>query len=112
MILRHSEKNAELLLLLVFITESLVILLLISLSSINITAIDLIEGFIERLINSGKIMERCNFTCKSYLCTLAAWLSQIDLFLNFYLLHILYGHDTGLLKNGLDVRFLSNAVMS
>lgn len=64
--------NAELLLLLVSIAESLVVLPPISLLLTNIIPVDLVEGFIEGLIDRDKVAERYSFTYKSYLYTVAA----------------------------------------
>ena len=73
----HSEEEdddmgAELLLLLVPIAESSVVLPPISPSSTNTIPVGIVEGFVEGGIDSGKVVERCSFTCKSYLCTIAA----------------------------------------
>jgi hypothetical protein len=70
---RHSEKEddsieAEPLRLLVPIAESSVVLPSVSPSLTNIIPAGLVEG----LIDCGKVAERCSFTCKSYLCTVAA----------------------------------------
>jgi hypothetical protein len=54
------------------ITESSVVLPPISPSSTNIIPAGLVEGFVERRIDRGKVAERYSFTCKSYLCTVAA----------------------------------------
>ena len=72
---RHSEKadddmGAELLLLSVPIAESSVVLPPISPSLTNTIPAGLVEGFVEGRIDRGKVVERCSFTCKSYLCTL------------------------------------------
>jgi hypothetical protein len=74
---RHSEKedddiDAERLLPSVPIAESSVVLSPISPSSTKIISVGLVEGFVEGRIDRGKIAERCSFTGKSYLCTLAA----------------------------------------
>jgi len=75
--LRHSEKegngmNVELLLLLVPIAESSVVLPSVSPSLTNTIPAGLVEGFVEGPIDRGKVVQRCSFTCKSYLCTVAA----------------------------------------
>jgi hypothetical protein len=74
---RHSEEEdddvgTELLLPSVLITESSVVLPPISPSSMNIIPAGLVEGFVEGRIDRSKITERWSFTCKSYLCTVAA----------------------------------------
>ena len=74
---RHSEKedddmDAELLLPSVSIAESLVVLPLISPLLTNTIPAGLVEGFVEGRIDRGKVAERWSFTCKSYLCTVAA----------------------------------------
>ena len=78
--LRHSEEDddmgAELLPLSVPIAETSVMLPPISPPSANAIPAGLVEGFVEGFvegrIDSGKVAERCSFTCKSYLCTVAA----------------------------------------
>jgi hypothetical protein len=74
---RQSEEDdddmgAELLLPSVPIAEASVVLLPILPSSTNTISVGLVEGFVEGRIDSGKVVKRCNFTCKSYLCTVAA----------------------------------------
>jgi len=74
---RHSEKedddmDAELLLPLVSIAESSVVLPPISPLLTNTIPAGLVEGFVEGRIDRGKIAEQWSFTCKSYLCTVAA----------------------------------------
>src|ERR1700728_2122725 len=63
----EDDMGAELLLPSVPIAEASVVLPLISPSSTNTIPIGL-----EDFVDSGKIVERCSFTCKSYLCTVAA----------------------------------------
>jgi hypothetical protein len=74
---RHSEEedddiDAELLLPSVPIAESSVVLPPISPSLANTIPAGLVEGFVEGRIDRGKVAERWSFTCKSYLCTVAA----------------------------------------